>query len=183
MRSGRRRKEWLTELNEIDARIHEIAQRCNARTRAVVESALDRTRLGGGVIAQLRGADRSLVLQPDQGQSASKLVGNPDQETVIHHLASAVPKAGKRDEALMLQELLSEFGRRRTVLGRLRRDISLKSWLQIWLHPRAADRRCAGGARRARARGFPLLVVLDADPHSTFSQRPKGSGGARRAGF
>lgn len=134
VRSGRRRMEWLTELNEIDARIHEVAQRCNAHTRAVVESALDRTRLGGGIIAQLRGADRSLVLQPDQGQSASKLVGNPDQETVIDHLASAVPKAGKRDEALMLQELLGEFGRRRTVLGRLRRDISLQSWLQIWLY-------------------------------------------------
>lgn len=134
VRSGRRRKEWLTELNEVDARIHEMAQRCNARTRAVVESALDRTRLGGGVIAQLRGVDRSLVLKPDQGQSATKLVGNPDQDTVIDHLASAVPKAGKRDEALMLQELLAYFGRRRTVLGRLRRDIRLQSWLQIWLY-------------------------------------------------
>lgn len=133
VRSGRRRKEWLTELNEIDARIHKMAQQCDAQTRAVVESALDRTRLGGGIFAQLRGADRSLVLQPDEG-SASKLVDNSDQETVIDHLTSAVPKAGKRNEALLLQELLSFFGRRRTVLGRLRQDIRLQGWLQIWLY-------------------------------------------------
>ncbi len=133
VRSGRRRKEWLTELNEIDSRIHDLAQRCNVQTRAVVESALDRTLLGGGLIAQLRGADRSMVLQPEAGDSASKLVRNADQSIVIDHLASAVPMAGKREETLVLQELLGFFGRRRTVLGRLRRDISLNSRMQIWL--------------------------------------------------
>ncbi len=134
VRSGRRRKEWLTELNRVDARIRDLAQKCEARTRAVVESAIDRTSLGGGVIAQLRGADRSLVLDPRQAATAPKVVSNRDQETVIDHLSSAVPRAGKRDEALVLQELLSVFGRRRTVLARLRKDIRLQAWMQIWLY-------------------------------------------------
>lgn len=134
VRSGRRRKEWLTELNRIDARIRELAQQCEARTRTVVESALDRTSLGGGVIAQLRGADKSLVLEPEQAVTSPKLVANRDQETVIDHLASVVPRAGKRDEALVLQDLLTVFGRRRTVLARLRDDIRLQGWLQIWLY-------------------------------------------------
>lgn len=134
VRSGRRRKEWLTELNQIDGRIRDLAQKCEARTRSVVESALDRTSLGGGVIAQLRGADHSLALDPGQAAASPKLVGNADQETVIDHLASAVPKAGKRDEALVLQDLLTVFGRRRTVLARLREDIRLQAWLQIWLY-------------------------------------------------
>lgn len=133
VRSGRRRKEWLTELNQVDARIRELAQKCEARTRAVVESALDRTSLGGGVIAQLRGADHSLVLDPRKAATAPKVVSNRDQETVIDHLSSAVPRSGKRDEALVLQELLTVFGRRRTVLARLRRDIRLQAWMQIWL--------------------------------------------------
>lgn len=134
VRSGRRRKDWLTELNEVDARIHEMAQKCNARTRAIVESALDRTRLGGGIIAQLSGVDRSLVFQPDHAKRSSKLVSNSNQDTVIDYLASEVPRSGKREEALLLQELLSVFGRRRTVLGRLRKDIRLQGWLQIWLY-------------------------------------------------
>ncbi len=134
VRSGRRRTDWLTELNEIDDRIHKLAQRCNARTRKIVESALDRTHLGGGAIAQLRGVDRSLVLRPDRETSESKLIGNPEQETVIEHLASAVPKATKSDEAQVLQELLNVFGRRRTVLSRLRQDIRLQAWMKAWLY-------------------------------------------------
>lgn len=133
VRAGRRRKEWLTELNELDTRIRERAQKCDARTRAVAESALDRTSLGGGVFAQLGGVDRSLVLEPEKAATAPKLVANRDQDVVIDHLASAIPRAGKRDEALVLQELLTAFGRRRTVLRKLREDIRLQSWLQIWL--------------------------------------------------
>lgn len=134
VRSGRRRKEWLTELNEVDARIRDLAQKCEARTRAVVESALDRTSLGGGVIAQLRGADGSLVLEPKSATASPKLVPNRDQEVVIDHLAGAIPRAGKKDEALALQDLLTAFGRRRTILARLREDIRLQGWLQIWLY-------------------------------------------------
>ena len=134
VRSGRRRKDWLTELNELDVRIHDLARRCSARTQAIVESALGRTRLGGGVIAQLDGRDRSLVLDPEQDEGESKLVANPDQEVVIDHLSASIPRAGKREEALVLQELLGLFGRRRTVLQRLRQDIRLQGWLRIWLY-------------------------------------------------
>lgn len=134
VRSGRRRKDWLTELNVVDARIRELAQNCEARTRAVVDSALDRTSLGGGAIAQLRGADHSLVLQPGTAAGSQKLVSNRDQEVVIDHLAAAIPRAGKKDEALALQDLLTAFGRRRTVLNRLREDIRLQAWLKIWLY-------------------------------------------------
>ncbi|MGB0513512.1 MAG: hypothetical protein ACPGJE_01575 [Wenzhouxiangellaceae bacterium] len=134
VRSGRRRKDWLVELNELDERIHGLAQRCNAETLAVVKSALWRTRLGGGVLAQLGGRDRSLVLKPEQGRGESKLVANPDQEVVIDHLSACIPRAGKRDEALVLQELLGLFGRRRTVLRRLREDVRLQGWLRIWLY-------------------------------------------------
>ncbi len=133
-RSGRRRKDWLTEFNELDERIHGLARRCDGHTFAVVESALDRTRLGGGVLAQLDGRDRSRVLDPGGAGGESKLVANRDQDVVIDYLSASVPRAGKREEALLLQELLALFGRRRSVLGRLRHDIRLQGWLRIWLY-------------------------------------------------
>ena len=134
VRSGRRRKDWLIELNELDAEIQGMVRRCDAHTLAVVESALDRTRLGGGVFAQLGGRDRSLVVDPGQPQGDSKLVANRDQDVVIDYLSGSIPRAGKREEALLLQDLLRLFGRRRSVLRRLRHDIRLMSWLRVWLY-------------------------------------------------
>lgn len=134
VRAGRRRKDWLTELNELDQGIREQAQKCDTNTRAIVESALDRTSLGGGVFAQLSGKDHSRVLELEKAAVSSNLVSNRDQATVIDYLAGQVPKAGKREEALAFQELLSLFGRRRTVLGKLREDIRLMAWMQIWLY-------------------------------------------------
>lgn len=134
VRAGKRRKDWLSELNELDAGIREVAQRCEAVTRAVAESAVDRTALGGGVLAQLRGADGSRVLDPAAGAQASRLIANRDQTTVIDYLTSVVPKADKRAEAQAFQDLLSKFARRRTVLRKLRQDIRLQAWMQIWLY-------------------------------------------------
>ncbi len=136
VRSGRRRNDWLAELNALDAEIQQRVRRSDATTLALVESALDRTRLGGGVLAQLGGRDRSLVLDPDpgRGHGESMLVPNRDQEVVIDHLSAGIPRAGKRDEALLLQDLLRLFGRRRSVLRRLRHDIRLMGWLKVWLY-------------------------------------------------
>jgi len=134
VRAGRRRKDWLTELNELDARIREVAQRCQARTRAITESALDRTGLGGGVLAQLGGHDGSRVLDPSPAGERQALVANRDQATVINYLASVVPRAGKREEARAFQDLLAMFARRRTVLRKLRQDIRLQAWLEAWLY-------------------------------------------------
>lgn len=134
VRSGRRRKDWLTEFNELDEKIHGLARRCDARTVGVVESALDRTRLGGGLVAQLDGRDRSLVQDPDHEGGAARLIANRDQEVVIDYLSARIPRAGKREEALVLQELLALFGRRRSVLRRLRQDIRLQGWMRIWLY-------------------------------------------------
>ena len=53
---------------------------------------------------------------------------------VIDYLSGSIPRAGKREEALLLQDLLRLFGRRRSVLRRLRHDIRLMSWLRVWLY-------------------------------------------------
>lgn len=134
VRAGRRRKEWLAELNELDIRIRDAARGCEARTREVVESALSRTHIGGGVIAQLRGTDRSRVFDPETAATAPKLVGNHDQQRVIDYLTFSIPRAGKSAETRAFHELLTLFGRRRKVLNELREDIRLQAWLQIWLY-------------------------------------------------
>jgi len=130
---GKRREEWLTELNRVDARLRELAQGADARTRLVVESAIDRATLGGGVLAQLFGMDRSRIADPDSKGESARLVPNPGQQRLIDYLAARIPQAEKRSEAALLQELLSLGGRRRLVLDTLRRAVALQGRLKIWL--------------------------------------------------
>lgn len=131
---GKRRDDWLTELNRIDARLRELVQGADAHTRAVVESAIDRATLGGGVIAQLFGLDGSRIVDPDGDGEAGRLVPNRGQQRLIDFLSERIPHAEKRGEASMLQELLSLSGRRRMVLETLRKSIALQGRLQIWLY-------------------------------------------------
>lgn len=115
------------ELEDIDRQISRLAARGDAELRAVVDSALELTRLGGATWTVLTGRDRSRV------RVGSTAVDNRDQSTVIAHLASRVPRASRRREAELLNALLDMFGRRQVLLRRLRRDARLRGLMQIWL--------------------------------------------------
>lgn len=128
------RADWLTELNRIDARLRELAHDADARTQAIVESAVDRTSLGGGALAQWFGIDRSKVLDPGAAELGSRLVANRGQQRFIDFLAARIPLVDQRGQAAMLQELLSLAGRRRRVLDTLRKGVRLNARLKLWLY-------------------------------------------------
>jgi len=115
------------ELEDIDRQITRTAVRGDGDLRAVVTSALELTRLGGATWTVLTGRDRSRV------RLDTSAVDNRDQAAVIAHLAARVPRASRRQEAELLNELLDMFGRRQVLLRRLRRDARLRGLLQIWL--------------------------------------------------
>lgn len=115
------------ELEEIDRQISRLCARGDGDLRAVVESALELTRLGGGTWTVLSGRDRSRV------RIDGSATDNRDQGAVIAHLAERVPQASQRREAELLNELLDAFGRRQVLLRRLRRDARLRGLVQIWL--------------------------------------------------
>lgn len=127
--------ERLSELDQLDKDVLETAARCDEETHAVVRSALERTAVGGGFRDQLKARDRSRVMLPGSGRREGKLVrsGNTHQRAVIDYLASKVPDTSKRGEAERLQELLTAFGRRGEILGRVRREQSFLLRLKLWL--------------------------------------------------
>ena len=125
---------WLEELDELDKRGRDLAQKCDADVQSVVSSAIQRTVLGGGLLSQLLGADRSRVIARERGGSGSGLVANKNQQAVIDLLVDRIPQAVKREEAQNLQEVLYVFGRRSEVLRRLRREIGLQARLKVWLY-------------------------------------------------
>jgi hypothetical protein len=115
------------ELESLDRQISRLAARGDADLRAVVDSALELTRLGGSTAAVLSGRDRSGVRVDGRARA------NRDQATVIQHLAARVPRASRQREAELLNELLDLFGRRQVLLRRLRQDARLRGLLRVWL--------------------------------------------------
>jgi hypothetical protein len=135
-REGGSRAQLFAELFELDRQGRELGQKCDPRVGAVVKSSIERTTIGGGVMAQLFAIDRSRfesgLAEVQTGKQG--LADNADQKAVIDYIASRVPRADKRAEAGNLQALVLLLCRRQTVLRRIRRDIQLQGWLKIWLY-------------------------------------------------
>ena len=130
----RTRAEWFGEADALDQRIRQVASGCDASLQAMTLSALDRTRIGGSMWAQLTGRDYSEVALSEAGIAAGGVERNADQGAVIERLSRRIPDARLAAEAAALNELLDLFGRRRVVLQALRRDIRLDALLRIWLY-------------------------------------------------
>ena len=130
-RSNRSREELFTELGGLNESVRGIIRSCDADVQRVVDSAVDRTQIGGGVLSQLLIVDYSQMLQG--GDAASKPISNKDQAAVIDFVADRIPRGLKKDESANLQQLLSMLCRRQTLLRKIRKDIRLQGWLKVWL--------------------------------------------------
>jgi hypothetical protein len=128
-REGGSRSALFAELLDLDRRGRDLAQRCDPGTAIAVKSGIERTTIGGGVLAQLLAIDRS---EYNPGGDTSST--NSDQQAVIDLVAARLPRAGRSAEAADLQNLLLLVCRRQAVLRRIRRDIQMQGWLRIWLY-------------------------------------------------
>lgn len=136
-RANNSRASLFAELNSLNEGSRKLSQLCEADVRAVVDSAIDRTNIGGGVIAQLLAQDKSQMLSPadDYSQTtAATRVINYNQEAVVAFIADRIPRGRKQQESARLQELLSMLCRRQALLRTIRRDIQLQGWMQVWLY-------------------------------------------------
>ena len=135
-RRGRSREQLFAELYELNDTARTLSRSCGPDVQLAVESGIERTAIGGGVWAQLLGADRSTyVREATTGESAGRSgpARNPDQQVVVDLVADRIPRAEKGFQAENLQTLLSLLCRRQAVLRRIRTDIQLQAWLQVWL--------------------------------------------------
>jgi hypothetical protein len=131
-RAGATRHELFGELYDLDARARQLATGCNSEAALAARSSIERTVIGGGLVAQLAGRDQSWMLLPAPDGGA-RLVANSDQQAAIDHVATWLPRAQKRSEVTALQELVAVLCRRQMILRRIRHDVRLNGWLKVWL--------------------------------------------------
>jgi len=135
-RAGLSREALFSELNQLNNRGRELSQLCDAEVGSVIESAIQRTVVGGSLLAQLSARDHSQILYRGEsgGSGGNKPQPNLDQQAVIDFVVKRVPRARKNNEAESLQQLLGVLSRRQVILRRLRKDIQLQALLQFWLY-------------------------------------------------
>jgi hypothetical protein len=133
-RAGGTRPELFGELYDLDVRARQLAAGCNPEAALAASSSIERTAIGGGLVAQLAGSDQSWMLLPGSGGQAAQLTANPDQQAAVDYVSSWLPRAQKRAEVMALQELVAVLCRRQMILRRIRRDVRLNGWLKVWLY-------------------------------------------------
>lgn len=133
--AGSSRASMFAEVFKLDSQCRELARKCDPAVSIAVKSCIERTVVGGGVLDQLTGRDRSLVYVEDSRSTrGARLVSNADQRVIIEFTADRIPRAAKRVEATHLQSLVTLLCRRQALLRRIRGDIRLQGWLKIWLY-------------------------------------------------
>ncbi|WP_101757807.1 hypothetical protein [Oceanicoccus sp. KOV_DT_Chl] len=136
-RANSSRDELFSELGELNDGVRKLASLCDPQVQAVVDSAIDRTNIGGSILAQLLAADGSQMLKPadeDSQSMAATRVSNKDQQSVVNFIAQRIPRSRKQEQSANLQDLLTMMCRRQALLRKIRKDVQLQGWMQIWLY-------------------------------------------------
>ncbi len=129
------RSALFEELSLLNKNVRDLSKKCDGQIQQVVESAIERTAIGGGTIAQLFALDSSKVVSADDTDKASSttLVANYDQQVVIDLIAKKLPRTRRQGQPALLQQMLSMLCRRQALLRRIRRDIQLQGFMKVWL--------------------------------------------------
>ena len=126
---GKTRVDLYREVGEIDKQLLKQASRLGPEIETSVASALERTQVGGGTLAQLKARDDSQVMLPGEG-----LVPNPGQQPIIDFVVDRLAQTSHREQSELLREISNQLGARGRLLRRIRRDVQIQALLKIWLY-------------------------------------------------
>jgi hypothetical protein len=121
----------VAEIVEIDRQAARLAGALPAEYGELVASHRDRTVLGGGAWALLAGLDRSRVVLP--GAGGQRPVPNARGAATLQWLADRLARNTDGQLGPHIQDLLQLMTARRAAQDRLREDLRLQAWLDIWL--------------------------------------------------
>jgi hypothetical protein len=133
------RDAMLEEIAEIDQNALMLADSVDPKIHAIVLRSIEKTRLGGGVWAQLTARDdseaalarlREAVAQREQ-QKKSNTREMPTMFAMVDFLAG---NAGNDQQSEGLRKLIDLLSRKKALASRVARDIQFQALMEIWLH-------------------------------------------------
>jgi hypothetical protein len=132
-RQGRTRLQLIEEIADLDVRAVRVARRLPAEYDEAMRSARDRLLLGGSTLQLLAGRDGSSVVLPRAGGSSGP-ASNPYQATLLAWLGDRLARSEDGELSARVQELLTLTSAKRGALERLKLDLRLQAWLDVWLY-------------------------------------------------
>ena len=129
-RGDMNRDQLLGEIADIDQKAVRLAAQLPREFADLIASNRDRTVIGGGAFALLAGGDRSRLVLPD----SQTPVTNPEQSAILAWLGDQLSRSTDGTRSQYIQDLLALVSLRKALLVRLRRDLKLQAWLEIWLY-------------------------------------------------
>jgi hypothetical protein len=129
-RAGMTRDQLLEEIADIDQKCVRLAAQLPREYLDLITSNRDRTVIGGGVLALLTGRDRSRLVLPE----SQTPVPNPAQSAILAWLGDRLSRSTEGASSQLIQDLLALVSLRKALVARLRRDLKLQAWLEIWLY-------------------------------------------------
>ena len=133
-RAGTNRELMLAEIADLDQKAVRLAKSMPEEFGELVSSNRDRTVLGGGPLALLMGTDRSRVVLPTGAGGQASPLPNAGQQATLHWLGDRLARNTDGTVGPRIQDLLTLVGARKAALDRLRRDLRLQAWLDVWLY-------------------------------------------------
>jgi hypothetical protein len=129
-RAGTNREQLLADVADIDQKAARIASQLPREYADLEASNRDRTVVGGSAFALLAGGDRSRLVLPD----SQTPVANAEQAAILAWLGDRLSRSTEGARSQLIQDLLGLISLRKAQLARLRRDLKLQAWLEIWLY-------------------------------------------------
>jgi hypothetical protein len=123
----------LQEIAEIDQAALQLADTVDKSIHDAVLQSIQRTRLGGGVWRQLTARDASDDALAKLKQAvASGDDSNGSSQTMVMMVDFLASTTSKKNENL--RRLIDLLARKRTLAGRVARDVQLQALMEIWLY-------------------------------------------------
>ncbi len=130
-------KKMLQDIESIDTQLIKLSSNMDKEIHTVIQSAVERTQIGGGYFAQVFGYDHSKVVIPHAHNGRgheTEVMLNKNQDTLIDFLADLVAKSTEGSETEAIKELISLTSNKKQLLSKLRKDVQMQGLLEIWLY-------------------------------------------------
>ncbi len=113
-------------LEDLDTQLKKSVSKMPDEIRTVVTSAIERTEIGGGLMDQITGRDKSKAIVD------GVVVANPNQQAAVDWLVSRMSNA-TGEESQQLAGVVREYSNRQKLLKTIRTDIKLNAIQGVWL--------------------------------------------------
>jgi hypothetical protein len=134
------RDAMLEEIGEIDQNALMLADAVDPKIHAIVLRSIEKTRLGGGVWAQLTARDdseaalarlREAIAARENEAKAKPAKEMPTMFAMVDFLAGG---SGNDQQSEALRKLIDLLTRKKTLATRVARDIQFQALMEIWLY-------------------------------------------------